>query len=242
LQWIAWHGAYGPGFTREKTLAALKCLKEKGARLGPCMVWRGREYLQRWGESLREDLPQLRKRILEYIAEEGAFTRSYVDAWDLVNESTPEIYPEARLILTHDITTTSSGEESSKYPYRFLFRQRSFPTTRFPNRRRNMGGAMRIRSCLEEKGRGVTRLLARTKGNVLPVGQDVSRYVFVGTAVVLDLDAVTGEGVVGEDKVIPTQDHAAAVVGDAAAGDRVVAHVPLNEETRPLVVADGEPG
>lgn len=116
------------------------------------MVWRGREYLQPWGKSLREDLPQLRKRILEYIAEEGAFTRSYVDAWDLVNESTPEIYPGAWVILTHDVTTTSSGEESSKYPYRLLFRQRSFPTTRFPNRRRNTGGAMRIRSCLEKKG------------------------------------------------------------------------------------------
>ncbi len=91
LKWNAWHGAYGPGFTREKTFAALKWLKEKRFRIrAHCMVWPGWKYLQPWGESLREDLPQLRKRILDHIDEVAAFTRPYVDEWDVVNEPVHE--------------------------------------------------------------------------------------------------------------------------------------------------------
>jgi len=87
LKWNAWHGAYGPGFNRENTEAALKWLKERAFRIrGHCLVWHGWENLQPWGASLADDLPDLRRRILEHIDELSKFTRDYVDEWDVVNE------------------------------------------------------------------------------------------------------------------------------------------------------------
>jgi len=87
LKWNAWHGAYGPEFTREKTELALKWLKEKAFRIrGHCLVWPDWEYLGPWGESLRDDLPALRQRILDHIDEMAAFTAPYVNEWDVVNE------------------------------------------------------------------------------------------------------------------------------------------------------------
>lgn len=87
LKWNAWHGVYGPGFTRERTKAALDWLKERDFRIrGHCLVWHGWKYLRPWGESLREDLPGLRRRILNHIDEMAAFTASYTDEWDVVNE------------------------------------------------------------------------------------------------------------------------------------------------------------
>lgn len=87
LKWNAWHGAYGPGFTRERTEAALKWLKEKAFRIrGHCLVWHGWENLQPWGASLADDLPDLQRRIREHIDELAEFTRDYVNEWDVVNE------------------------------------------------------------------------------------------------------------------------------------------------------------
>ncbi len=87
LKWNAWHGAYGPSFTRERTLSALQWLKEQGFYVrGHCLVWPGWENLQPWGESLREDPPQLRQRILDHIEELAKFTRDYVHEWDVLNE------------------------------------------------------------------------------------------------------------------------------------------------------------
>lgn len=87
LKWNAWHGAYGPGYTREKTESALKWLKEKAFSIrGHCLVWPDWEYLGPWGESLRGDLPALRKRILDHIDEMAAFSAPYVNEWDVVNE------------------------------------------------------------------------------------------------------------------------------------------------------------
>lgn len=87
LKWNAWHGAYGPSFTREKALAALTWLKEREFRIrGHCMVWPGWENLQPWGASLGDDLPDLQKRILDHIDELAEFAREYVYEWDVVNE------------------------------------------------------------------------------------------------------------------------------------------------------------
>jgi len=87
LKWNAWHGAYGPGFTREKTKTALEWLKERVGRIrGHCLVWHDWEYLRPWGESLRDDLPELRRRILNHIDEMADFTGPYIDEWDVVNE------------------------------------------------------------------------------------------------------------------------------------------------------------
>ncbi len=87
LKWNAWHGAYGPSFSREQTRAALKWLKEKEFRIrGHCLVWHSWEYLEPWGESLGDNLPQLRQRILDHIDELAEFTCDFVDEWDVVNE------------------------------------------------------------------------------------------------------------------------------------------------------------
>lgn len=105
LKWNAWHGAYGPSFTRENTEAALKWLKERAFRLrGHCLVWHGWENLQPWGASLADDLPDLRRRILEHIDELSKFTRDYVDEWDVVNE--PVNVNEVLTVLGEEVLAT----------------------------------------------------------------------------------------------------------------------------------------
>lgn len=105
LKWNAWHGAYGPSFTPEKTQAALQWLKERAFRIrGHCLVWPGWENLQPWGKSLGEDLPQLRKRILDHIDELAEVTREYVDEWDVVNE--PVHQNEVLLVLGNSVMET----------------------------------------------------------------------------------------------------------------------------------------
>ena len=87
LKWNAWHGVYGPRFSREKTKTALEWLKEREFRIrGHCLVWPDWKYLLPWGESLRDDLPELSRRILNHIDEMADFTGPYVDEWDVVNE------------------------------------------------------------------------------------------------------------------------------------------------------------
>lgn len=105
LKWNAWHGAYGPSFTRENTEAALKWLKERAFRIrGHCLVWHGWENLQPWGASLGDDLPDLRRRILEHIDELAEFTRDYVDEWDVVNE--PVNVNEVLKVLGEEVLAT----------------------------------------------------------------------------------------------------------------------------------------
>ena len=105
LKWNAWHGAYGPGFSREKTEAALTWLKERAFRIrGHCLVWHGWENLQPWGASLGDDLPDLRRRILEHIDELAEFTREYVDEWDVVNE--PVNVSEVIKVLGEEVLAT----------------------------------------------------------------------------------------------------------------------------------------
>ncbi len=102
LKWNAWHGAYGPSFTRERTKAALDWLKERDFRIrGHCLVWHGWENLQPWGASLGDDLPDLQQRILDHIDELAEFTREYVDEWDVVNE--PVNVNEVLKVLGEDV-------------------------------------------------------------------------------------------------------------------------------------------
>lgn len=87
LKWNAWYGAYGPSFTRERTLSTLQWLKERDFYIrGHCLVWHGWAHLQPWGASLANDVPELRQRILEHIDTLAEFTRDYVNEWDVVNE------------------------------------------------------------------------------------------------------------------------------------------------------------
>lgn len=105
LKWNAWHGAYGPGFTRENTLQTLQWLKDNGFYIrGHCLVWHGWDNLGPWGASLGADLPNLRKRILDHIDELADFTREYVDEWDVVNE--PVNVTEVLEVLGDDVLAT----------------------------------------------------------------------------------------------------------------------------------------
>lgn len=105
LKWNAWHGAYGPSFTRERTLSVLQWLKEKEFSIrGHCMVWHGWENLQPQGMSLAEDLPDLRRRILDHIDALAEFTRDYVDEWDVVNE--PVNINEVLKVLGEEVMVT----------------------------------------------------------------------------------------------------------------------------------------
>jgi len=87
LKWNAWHGGWGTGYSQEQTQAALIWLKEQKFRIrGHCMVHPGWEYFQPQQDAWKNDLPLLRKSILEHIDALAAFTSEYVDEWDVVNE------------------------------------------------------------------------------------------------------------------------------------------------------------
>ncbi len=87
LKWNAWHGAYGPSFSRENTRAALVWLKDNGFRVrGHTMVWPDWQYLLPEGEALAADPAALQRRILEHVDDLAAFTKDFVYEWDVVNE------------------------------------------------------------------------------------------------------------------------------------------------------------
>lgn len=87
LKWNAWHGAWGRKFPREQTLAALDWLKAQAFRIrGHCMVYPGWKHLQPHKNPTQEELPLLRKKILEHIDAMAAATSEYVAEWDVVNE------------------------------------------------------------------------------------------------------------------------------------------------------------
>ncbi len=87
LKWNAWHGAFGPSFSRDRALSTLNWLKEREFRIrGHCMVWPSWEHLQPLEEQLKHNPAQLQKRILDHIDEMAAFTKPYVAEWDVVNE------------------------------------------------------------------------------------------------------------------------------------------------------------
>jgi len=87
LKWNAWHGAYGPSYSRENTRAALVWLRENGFRVrGHALVWPDWKYLLPEGETLAADPAALQRRILEHVDELAAFTKDFVYEWDVVNE------------------------------------------------------------------------------------------------------------------------------------------------------------
>jgi len=87
LKWNAWHGAYGPSFSRENTRAALVWLTENGFRVrGHTLAWPDWKHLLPEGEALAADPAALQRRILEHVDELAAFTRDFVYEWDVVNE------------------------------------------------------------------------------------------------------------------------------------------------------------
>ena len=102
LKWNAWHGAWGAGYSREQTQAALIWLKEQRFCIrGHCMVHPGWKYFQPQQDVWKNDLPLLRKSILAHIDSLATFTGEYVDEWDVVNEP-----------LHHNEVTSALGEAS----------------------------------------------------------------------------------------------------------------------------------
>ena len=87
LKWNAWRGAWGKGFSHEKALAALQWLQKQEFRIrGHCLVYPEWGQLEPYKESDEAALPTLRTEIFNHIDEMAAFSREYVDEWDVVNE------------------------------------------------------------------------------------------------------------------------------------------------------------
>ena len=87
LKWPAWAGQWGRSFTKERSLAALKLLREKGYTIrGHCLVWPAWRHVPKGLVKLKDDPNALRKAVREHIIEATTATKGLVDEWDVMNE------------------------------------------------------------------------------------------------------------------------------------------------------------
>ena len=93
LKWPGWVGDFGSGFTKEKTLSALKWAKAKGLYVrGHNLVWPGRgaewDNLPKSIVAMKKtpDPAAIQKAVLDHIDDISEATSGYVDEWDVMNE------------------------------------------------------------------------------------------------------------------------------------------------------------
>ena len=87
LKWPAWESQWGRPYSKEKSIAALKLLREKGFYVrGHCLVWPAWRHVPGELQKLKNDPAALRKAVREHIVEETTATKGLIDEWDVMNE------------------------------------------------------------------------------------------------------------------------------------------------------------
>jgi len=87
LKWPCWAGQWGRAYSRERSIAALKLLREKNIYIrGHCLVWPAWRRLPRAVRRLEKDPAAVRRAVREHIVEETTATKGLVDEWDVMNE------------------------------------------------------------------------------------------------------------------------------------------------------------
>jgi len=87
LKWPAWEGRWGGAYSKERSIAALKLLREKGYYIrGHCLVWPSWGHVPRRLAEIKTDPAALRKAVREHIIEETTAMKGLVDEWDVMNE------------------------------------------------------------------------------------------------------------------------------------------------------------
>lgn len=87
LKWPCWEADTASPFSREKSLQALRWLKERGIHVkGHCIIWPSWQHTVKRLQEVRENPDAMRRMIDGHIEDLVSTTGPRVDEWDVINE------------------------------------------------------------------------------------------------------------------------------------------------------------